>query len=132
MRHSILAGLALLALSGVWQADAQVLGPVTGGLPAGEKRRVHILTLTRKGFEPKELKVQPGKVTILVRDLTGSGEAPFELRLGSKGGSAAVTKKRQEGWRLMEEFQFELGAGEAYLGIGAAGGPFCKLVVSAK
>lgn len=113
-------------------APAQVLSPVTSGSSTKEKRQVRIVTLTRWGFEPPELGVNPGKITILVRDLTGSVSAPVELRQGSKTGSVLETKKQQSEWRLMEEMQLDLKTGEYNLNVADSKGRSLKITVGEK
>lgn len=98
-------------------ASAQTLSPVEGGLSAGEKRHVHVVTLTRWGFEPQVIKTQPGKVTVLVRDLSGGTSAPIELRQGGKSGAVLQTRARAARWRLVEEIQLVLAPGQYHFGI---------------
>lgn len=126
-----LSGIAtVLILASLGQT--QTLSPVSGVSAEKEKRQVRIVTLTRWGFEPRELGANPGKVTILVRDLTGGSRAPVELRQGSKAGSILKTKEQRSDWRLTEEMQFELTEGEYHLKMADPKGRSLKIVVGGK
>jgi GMP synthase-like glutamine amidotransferase len=71
MSAIMVRGLAIALALGIC-VSAQVLSPVAGGSASKELRQVRIVTLSRHGFEPPQIGVRKGKLTIVVRDLTRS------------------------------------------------------------
>lgn len=112
---NILRWLVLVALA--CQALAQQPSRFETKPVPGEKRHLRMVTLTRWGFEPNSLTVPPGKITVVVRDLTGGSSAPVELRQNTQTGEVLETRSRPRRWSLTDPILLVLAPGDYFLGI---------------
>lgn len=129
---SIVGFALMLGSLGVPHCLGQALSPVEGGLAQGERRQVIIVTLTRRGFEPAQLTAKAGKLTILLRDLTGGNPVSLQLRQNSKSGPLLQSRARSGPWRLVDEMQLVLEAGEYSFGLDDGKAHAVKIIVGGK
>lgn len=130
--RSIVSFALMLGSLGVPHCLGQTLSPVEGGLAQGERRQVIIVTLTRRGFEPAQLTAKAGKLTILLRDLTGGNPVPLQLRQNSKSGPLLQSRARSGPWRLVDEIQLVIEAGEYSFGLDDGKAHAVKIIVGGK
>ncbi len=92
-----------------------------------------LVTLTVWGFEPSQIVVRPGKVGIVVRDLTRSLRVPIVLREATKSNGAVLkTSPTQANWRKDIAMDHDFASGEYVIELQKESSPALKIVVLEK